>query len=194
MQPLGFFSKKFDNAQRRYSTYDRELTAVYIASASSSTRVRVFYCECVTAYADDPARVASSPRQRFSVRPRAPRQRSGPHSQQPSSSIRHVPSAVYACETSDPYQRSGSNQLRRHSGKPKYAVKPASASDIVIRDTPFSDTATPFYSCRYSAPFCVNQFSAPLCTSRQHHCFRNPTAAFRVFKAPCSETTILHVA
>lgn len=31
MQPLGFFSKKFDNAQRRYSTYDRELTAVYLA-------------------------------------------------------------------------------------------------------------------------------------------------------------------
>lgn len=31
MQPLGFFSKKFDNAQRKYSTYDRELTAVYLA-------------------------------------------------------------------------------------------------------------------------------------------------------------------
>ncbi|XP_041786236.1 uncharacterized protein K02A2.6-like [Anopheles merus] len=31
MQPLGFFSRKFDNAQRRYSTYDRELAAVYLA-------------------------------------------------------------------------------------------------------------------------------------------------------------------
>lgn len=31
LQPLGFFSRKFDNAQRRYSTYDRELAAVYLA-------------------------------------------------------------------------------------------------------------------------------------------------------------------
>lgn len=31
VQPLGFFSKKFDKAQVRYSTYDRELTAVYLA-------------------------------------------------------------------------------------------------------------------------------------------------------------------
>lgn len=30
-QPLGFFSKKFDKAQLRYSTYDRELTAMYLA-------------------------------------------------------------------------------------------------------------------------------------------------------------------
>lgn len=31
LQPLGFFSKKFDRAQLRYSTYDRELTAMYLA-------------------------------------------------------------------------------------------------------------------------------------------------------------------
>lgn len=31
VQPLGFFSKKFDKAQLRYSTYDRELTAIYLA-------------------------------------------------------------------------------------------------------------------------------------------------------------------
>lgn len=31
LQPLGFFSKKFDKTQRRYSTYDRELTAMYLA-------------------------------------------------------------------------------------------------------------------------------------------------------------------
>lgn len=31
LQPLGFFSKKFDKAQLRYSTYDRELTAMYLA-------------------------------------------------------------------------------------------------------------------------------------------------------------------
>lgn len=31
LQPLGFFSKKLDKAQRRYSTYDRELAAVYLA-------------------------------------------------------------------------------------------------------------------------------------------------------------------
>lgn len=30
-QPLGFFSKKFDSTQRRYSTYDRELLAMYLA-------------------------------------------------------------------------------------------------------------------------------------------------------------------
>lgn len=30
VQPLGFFSKKFDKAQLRYSTYDRELTAMYL--------------------------------------------------------------------------------------------------------------------------------------------------------------------
>ena len=30
-QPLGFFSKKFDKAQLRYSTYDRELTAIFLA-------------------------------------------------------------------------------------------------------------------------------------------------------------------
>lgn len=28
-QPLGFYSKKFSNAQQKYSTYDRELTAMY---------------------------------------------------------------------------------------------------------------------------------------------------------------------
>lgn len=31
LQPLGFFSKKFDKTQMRYSTYDRELTAMYLA-------------------------------------------------------------------------------------------------------------------------------------------------------------------
>ena len=31
VQPLGFFSKRFDKAQLRYSTYDRELTAIYLA-------------------------------------------------------------------------------------------------------------------------------------------------------------------
>lgn len=31
LQPLGFFSKKFDKAQLRYSTYDRELTAMFLA-------------------------------------------------------------------------------------------------------------------------------------------------------------------
>lgn len=31
VQPLGFFSKRFDKAQLRYSTYDRELTAMYLA-------------------------------------------------------------------------------------------------------------------------------------------------------------------
>lgn len=31
LQPLGFFSKKFDKTQIRYSTYDRELTAMYMA-------------------------------------------------------------------------------------------------------------------------------------------------------------------
>lgn len=30
-QPLGFFSKKFDSTQSRYSTYDRELLAMYLA-------------------------------------------------------------------------------------------------------------------------------------------------------------------
>lgn len=30
-EPLGYFSKKFDSAQLRYSTYDRELTAMYLA-------------------------------------------------------------------------------------------------------------------------------------------------------------------
>lgn len=30
-QPLGFYSKKFTAAQRKYSTYDRELAAVYLA-------------------------------------------------------------------------------------------------------------------------------------------------------------------
>jgi hypothetical protein len=30
-QPLGFFSKKLSSAQRNYSTYDRELLAVYEA-------------------------------------------------------------------------------------------------------------------------------------------------------------------
>lgn len=30
VQPLGYFSKKFTNAELRYSTYDRELTAVYL--------------------------------------------------------------------------------------------------------------------------------------------------------------------
>lgn len=29
-EPLGFFSKKFDSAQQRYSTYDRELTAMFM--------------------------------------------------------------------------------------------------------------------------------------------------------------------
>lgn len=31
LQPLGYFSKKFDMTQLRYSTYDRELTAMYLA-------------------------------------------------------------------------------------------------------------------------------------------------------------------
>lgn len=31
VQPLGFFSKKFDKAQLKYSTYDRELTAIFLA-------------------------------------------------------------------------------------------------------------------------------------------------------------------
>lgn len=31
LQPLGFFSKKFDKTQLRYSTYDRELTAMFCA-------------------------------------------------------------------------------------------------------------------------------------------------------------------
>lgn len=31
LQPLGFFSRKFDKAQRKYSTYDRELTAIFLA-------------------------------------------------------------------------------------------------------------------------------------------------------------------
>lgn len=31
MQPLGFFSKKFNAAQQKYSTYDRELAAIYLA-------------------------------------------------------------------------------------------------------------------------------------------------------------------
>lgn len=30
IEPLGFFSKKFDSAQLRYSTYDRELTAMFL--------------------------------------------------------------------------------------------------------------------------------------------------------------------
>lgn len=30
IEPLGFFSKKFDKAQQRYSTYDRELTAMFL--------------------------------------------------------------------------------------------------------------------------------------------------------------------
>lgn len=30
LQPLGFFSKKFDKSQQRYSTYDRELTAMFL--------------------------------------------------------------------------------------------------------------------------------------------------------------------
>lgn len=30
-QPLGFFSRKFSNAESRYSTYDRELTAIYLS-------------------------------------------------------------------------------------------------------------------------------------------------------------------
>lgn len=30
-KPLGFFSRKFNNAQKNYSTYDRELTAIYEA-------------------------------------------------------------------------------------------------------------------------------------------------------------------
>lgn len=30
IEPLGFFSKKFDTAQLRYSTYDRELTAMFL--------------------------------------------------------------------------------------------------------------------------------------------------------------------
>lgn len=31
VEPLGFFSKKFSDTQQRYSTYDRELTAMYLA-------------------------------------------------------------------------------------------------------------------------------------------------------------------
>lgn len=31
LEPLGFFSRKFDKTQLRYSTYDRELTAIYLA-------------------------------------------------------------------------------------------------------------------------------------------------------------------
>lgn len=31
LQPLGYFSKKFDKTQLRYSTYDRELTAMFLA-------------------------------------------------------------------------------------------------------------------------------------------------------------------
>lgn len=30
-QPLGYFSKKFKTTQQKYSTYDRELTAMYLA-------------------------------------------------------------------------------------------------------------------------------------------------------------------
>lgn len=30
-QPLGYFSKKFSSAQQKYSTYDRELTAMYLS-------------------------------------------------------------------------------------------------------------------------------------------------------------------
>ena len=30
-RPLGFFSKKLESAQRNYSTFDRELLAVYLA-------------------------------------------------------------------------------------------------------------------------------------------------------------------
>lgn len=30
-RPLGFYSKKFSDAQRKYSTYDRELTSIYMA-------------------------------------------------------------------------------------------------------------------------------------------------------------------
>lgn len=31
LQPLGFFSRRFTSAEKRYSTYDRELTAAYLA-------------------------------------------------------------------------------------------------------------------------------------------------------------------
>ncbi|CAB0044246.1 unnamed protein product [Trichogramma brassicae] len=34
-QPLGFFSKKLDSTQRRYSTYDRELLAITMTAAAS---------------------------------------------------------------------------------------------------------------------------------------------------------------
>lgn len=36
VQPLGFFSKRFDKAQLRYSTYDRELTAMYLQYGTSN--------------------------------------------------------------------------------------------------------------------------------------------------------------
>lgn len=46
-QPLGFFSKKFSDTQQRYSTYDRELTAIYLAVRHFRDLLegRVFYIE-----------------------------------------------------------------------------------------------------------------------------------------------------
>lgn len=48
IQPLGFFSKKFDKAQCRYSTYDRELTAIFLAVRHFKYMLEGRYCHIYT--------------------------------------------------------------------------------------------------------------------------------------------------